>query len=97
MNSKIRSKKARDRKKFYIEELEHQVHLLQQENSRLQKLLAIKQNEKLSNTSSESKNLLQKVIDFKQDLFSIFLDSEGKYNENSKISKKEHFVQNGSD
>jgi len=55
MRSRIRSKKARDRKKNYLKELEIKVKMLETENFRLQNLLIMTQKEKLNITSNESK------------------------------------------
>ena len=94
MRSRIRSQRARDRKKVYIETLEKKVTDLEIENFRLQNLLAMYRSQELNRTTDESKNLMKELQDYKNDFLSEFIDSEsGKYNEKVPISAKESFNQ----
>ena len=65
MKSRIRSKKARIRKKIYIQELEDKVKYLEKENYRLQNLLVMYRREELNKTSDETKNIMENIKEYR--------------------------------
>jgi len=82
MNCKMRTRKSRDRKKIYIEELEEKVKNLEKENFRLHHLLLIYRKESWNSVSEESTNLLGEIEQHRKKLEETFVDPKtGQYNE----------------
>lgn len=77
-----RTRKSRDRKKIYIEELEERVKGLEMENFRLHHLLLIYRRESWNSVSEESGSLLGEIEKHRKKLEDTFVDPKtGQYNE----------------
>ncbi|CAI2372171.1 unnamed protein product [Moneuplotes crassus] len=89
MNSRMRSRKARQRKKKYLKELELRVKYLEKENIRLQNLVNLKKLEEAKDMSLDSRAF---TCDFEQQVREVWsniidLDTLDKRDENPPISE----------
>ncbi|CAI2370884.1 unnamed protein product [Moneuplotes crassus] len=100
---KIRSKRSRDKKKLYYQDLENRIKELQKENFRLQNLVANYRSEKLEYYGKEVKSFVKDSRDIKLKMFKNFVDPEtmemkkkadfvlkDKFNELSKVQLEKH-------
>ncbi|CAI2371385.1 unnamed protein product [Moneuplotes crassus] len=100
---KIRSKRSRDKKKLYYQDLENRIKELQKENFRLQNLVANYRSEKLEYYGKEVKSFVKDSRDIKLKIFKNFMDPEtmemkkkadfvlkDKFNELSKVQLEKH-------
>jgi len=90
MKSRIRSRKARERKKIYIDELETKIRTLEAENSRLQNLLIQYKKEESLNTNEESQSLIEEIRAYKDEILRILTNSQNeKSTQDSFVTKSD--------
>lgn len=96
MSCKDRTRKSRDRKKMYIEELEGKVKQLEKENFRLHHLLLYYRRESMKLVDDEPVNLVENIDKYRQEVENTFIDTEtGGYNERASVKCSEHFRKTG--
>ncbi|CAI2376069.1 unnamed protein product [Moneuplotes crassus] len=92
VNCKDRTRKSRDRKKMYIEDLENKVKTLEKENFRLHHLLLYYRKESMRHVDEEPVHLVEDIDKYRQEVESTFIDNEtGGYNERARVKCSEHF------
>ena len=90
--SKFRSRKSRERKKKYIEELETRVKDLEKENIKLQHLLDQYKGQKVESVSEKHKITSETIVSDKSQIVDLFWDKDKKsYKEGANMSVADHF------
>jgi len=89
---KMRSRKSRERKKLYIDELEMKVKNLEKENMKLHYLLESYKNQIHSQNDKSNPSILGKITDLRRNTIHKFIDMDTmSYDENTKERVTDHF------
>jgi len=90
MEGKVRSKKSRDRKRVYLEELEMEVKQLRKENIRLQNLIHMKEEQNTDKIDSQPTGVFKQLSKLKESISEKLINPDTmKYKEETTVKVKD--------